>query len=124
MIPGVNLLSLALQVITPQQIVLHKWVSRSQNSLGRWVNVYAPGIPVEGSWQPTDTKRYAELGFDVKKDYFTFYTSEPIRSIDRDTGVDVCYRDGRKYETAGETNWQTLDGWQAAYFVDVGPENG
>lgn len=123
MIPGINLLSIALGVITPQQIVLHKWLSRSKNDLGHWVPVYAAGVPVEGSWQPTDTKRYAELGFDATKDYFTFYTTEPIRNLSRGTGVDVCYHNGRKYETVGETNWQTVDGWQAAYFVDVGSDN-
>lgn len=119
-VPGMNLLSLALTVIAPQTVILYKALPRQQNDRGDWVSPYEQGFPVEGSWQPVDRAKYESLGLDMEKSYFMFYTQEPIRAIEPDASPDLCERDGRKYSTTGGTNWQTIDGWQSALFVDIG----
>jgi hypothetical protein len=122
LVPGSNLLAIALGVIGKQTIVLYKEVSRVQQPKGDWLSTYAPGVPVEGSWQPVDSRKYAELGLDLKKKYFNFYTSELIVGADRGRGADQATYGGRKYATVGDTAWSLVDGWQAAIFVDIGPD--
>jgi hypothetical protein len=120
LIPGSNLLGMALGVIGAQSIVFYRATGRTQNPRGDWVPTYAAGVPVEGSWQPVDSRKYAELGLDLKRKYFNFYTRELVLSADREQSPDIATRDGRRYETVGTTPWNTVDGWQAAMFVDVG----
>lgn len=122
-VPGSNLLGMALGVIGSQSVVLYRAIDRDQNPRGDWVTVFAPGVPVEGSWQPVDSRKYVELGLDLKRQYFNFYTSEPIEGAERGTGADQCRRDGRIYEVVGDTPWQSIDGWTSAMFVDIGPDN-
>lgn len=119
-IPGSNLLSIALSVITPQSIALSRALSRTQNAVGEWVTTYAAQIPVEGSWQPVDRTKYEALGLDLMKNYYTFYTSEPIKSINRGDSPDLCERNGRKYSAIGDVPWNDIDGWQSVTFVDIG----
>lgn len=121
-VPGSNLLSIALGVIGSQSIQLTRFVSRVQNARGDWVNTYAAAVPVEGSWQPVDARSYQALGLDVKKRYFNFYAQEPIAIVARDAAPDVAARNGRRYETVGDTPWRDVDGWAAAMFVDVGAD--
>jgi predicted NAD-dependent protein-ADP-ribosyltransferase YbiA (DUF1768 family) len=119
-VPGSNLLGIALTVIAPQQIVLYRFLSRTQNAIGEWVSTYAAGIPVEGSWQPVDQNKYESLGLDLSKKYYMFYTSEVIESIARGVSPDLAERNGRKYSTVADTPWNDVDGWQSAMFVDIG----
>lgn len=121
-VPGSNLLNIALGVIGKQSILLSKFQSRVINGAGKWVNTYAAQIPVEGSWQPIDQRQYAQYGLDLQKQYFMFYTTEPIESVKRDTAPDIATRNGRKFETIGDTPWSDVDGWCSAMFVDVGPD--
>lgn len=121
MIPGMNLLATALTVIAPQQIVLYRAIGRTQNAVGQWVTQYAPGVPVEGSWQAVDRNKYEQLGLDLSKSYFNFYTRETITAIQPNESPDICERDGRKYSAVSETPWNNIDGWQGTLFVDIGP---
>lgn len=120
MIPGMNLLAAALTVIAPQQIVLYRATGRVENAVGQWVTSYAPGVPVEGSWQAVDRSKYEQLGLDLSKQYFNFYTRDKITAIQPDVSPDLAMRDGRKYSAVGETPWNNVDGWQGTVFVDIG----
>lgn len=119
-VPGSNLLAIALTVITPSEIALSRATGRVQNAVGEWVTTYAPQVPIEGSWQPVDQTKYESLGLDLTKKYFTFYASEVINSINRGESPDLCERNGRKYSTVGDVPWNDVDGWQSALFVDIG----
>jgi hypothetical protein len=119
-VPGSNLLSIALTVITPQQIALSRATARVENAIGEWVTTYAAQAPVEGSWQPVDQTKYESLGLDLTKKYFMFYTTERINSINRGESPDLCERNGRKYSTVSDVPWNDVDGWQSAMFVDIG----
>jgi len=122
LVPGSNLLAMALGVIGSQTIMLYRATGRTQNAKGDWVTTFASAFPVEGSWQPVDSRKYAELGLDLKRTYFNFYASEQIEGVGRGRGADQCRRDGRIYEVVGDTPWRNVDGWQAAIFVDIGPD--
>ena len=119
-VPGSNLLAIALTVIAPQQIVLYRATGRAENAIGEWVTTYSPGYPVEGSWQPVDQSKYESMGLDLTKKYFMFYASERINSINRGESPDLAERDTRKYSTVGDVPWNDVDGWQSAMFVDIG----
>jgi len=119
-VPGSNLLAIALTVIAPETIALYPATGRTQNSIGEWVTTYAAGLPVEGSWQPIDQSKYESLGLDLSKRYFMFYASEDITGIVRNESPDIAERKGRKYSTVGDTPWYDVDGWQASMFVDIG----
>jgi hypothetical protein len=120
MVPGSNLLAIALTVIAPQQITLYRTTGRVENAIGEWVTTYAPGFPVEGSWQPVDQTKYEALGLDLSKKYFMFYASERIEAITRGQAPDLAERNGRKYSTVSDNPWNDVDGWQSAMFVDIG----
>jgi hypothetical protein len=119
-VPGSNLLSIALTVIAPTQIALSRATGRVQNAIGEWVTTYAVQVPVEGSWQIIDQAKYESLGLDLTKKYFMFYASEKINSINRGESPDLCERNGRKYSTVSDVPWNDVDGWQSAMFVDIG----
>lgn len=119
-VPGSNLLAIALTVIAPQQIVLYRATGRAENAIGEWVTTYAPGYPVEGSWQPVDQMKYEALGLDLAKKYYMFFASERIESIARGESPDLAERNGRKYSTVSDNPWNDVDGWQSAMFVDIG----
>jgi hypothetical protein len=120
MVPGDNLLSIALTVIAPQSIALSRATGRTKNAVGDWVTTYAAQVPVEGSWQPIDQTKYEALGLDLSKKYFMFYTTEHITAIERNGSPDLCERNGRKYSTVSDLPWLDVDGWQSAMFVDIG----
>lgn len=119
-VPGSNLLSIALTVIAPTAIALSCAIGRTQNAVGEWVTTYAAQVPVEGSWQPVDQTKYESLGLDLSKKYFMFYASEQIDSINRGESPDLAERNGRKYSAVGDVPWNDVDGWQSAMFVDIG----
>lgn len=119
-VPGSNLLNIALTVIAADQIVLYRATGRAENNIGEWVTTYAPAFPVAGSWQPVDQTKYELLGLDLSKKYFMFYASEQITAIERGVAPDLCERNGRKYSTVSDTPWGDVDGWQSAMFVDIG----
>jgi hypothetical protein len=121
MIPGINLLNLALTVIEPQGVEWHKFGARTQNALGQWITTYQPGVAIWGSWQPLESKRYAELGLDLAKRYFVFYTSNDLTGVERGESGDVLIWNGRKFQIQDDTVWYQMDGWDGIICVDIGP---
>lgn len=121
MIPGVNLLNSALSVIGTKRVVWRAFLSRSQNSLGNWINTYKRDVWLTGSWQSDPADRVKELGYDTSKTYRRFYVSAPVDGVNRGTSPDLLIADGRKYEVVSTDDWIVQDGWIAILCVDVGP---
>lgn len=121
MIPGINLLNLALTVIAPLPVQWQQATGRTQNAVGQWVTAYAAPVTLSGSWQALDSATYRELGLDLAKTYFLFYVaSAPVDAIGRGDSGDIIIRDGRRYHVESATNWQGIDGWRGLLCVDVG----
>lgn len=121
MIPGINLMNVALTVIGSKRVVWRAFLSRSQNSLGNWINTYKRDAWLSGSWQSVPADRVKELGYDTSKTYKNFYVSAPVDGVNRGTSPDLLIADGRKYEVVSTDDWIVQDGWVAILCVDVGP---
>lgn len=120
MIPGINLLNIALGAIQPQQITWFRFLGNTENELGQDIPAFDAGTPIIGSFQPVDARTVQQLGLDIQKSYRNLYTSNPIESLKRDTSPDYVVFQGRKYEVVGDTDWSVQDGWKALMFVDTG----
>jgi len=120
MIPGINLLSIALGAIASQTGQWLKFMGNTQNSQGQDIPQYYPAETVIGSFQSTDARTIADMGLDVTAKYRTFYSSTQIAITDRGTSPDLLIFYGRKYQVAGELDWINQDGWKGVVLVDIG----
>ncbi len=120
MIPGLNLLDIALTAITPQQGQWLRFIENGQNSQGQDIPVYAPVEPIEGSFQSTDAQTVQTMGLDVTAKHRTLYTKSPVAVTDRSTSPDLLIFYGRKYQVVGELDWINQDGWKGVVLVDIG----
>lgn len=120
MIPGINLLDIALTAIEPQSGEWTRFIGNAENSQGQDVPTYAPMEIVSGSFQSTDAQTVQMLGLDVTAKHRTFYTKSPIAITDRNTSPDLLTFYGRKYQVVGELDWINQDGWKGVVLVDIG----
>lgn len=123
MIPGANVLNMALQIIAQQTVQYYAFVSRSLNAVGQDIAVYASVINLVGSWQPVPRQVYVLYGLDLQKDYFTFYTSNNVLDITRNVSGDQLSYRGRRYQVESNNDWYQLDGWKGILCVGLGATN-
>lgn len=116
-----NLLNIAASVIPQQVVVWRRFVNRTQDARGRWINEYAEPENVIGSFQPVDARTAKELGFDLSRSYATLHTSHDLQDVQRGTAPDQIIFDGEAYDVVGETDWYAQDGWKHVYCVKVVP---
>lgn len=121
MIPGLNLLAMALTVIQPQGIVLHRFISRVSGGVGKWVSTYAAPEPIAtASVQAVSTEKRQVLGLDADKDYVTLFAPAAVRSAARSTAPDRFDWAGSTWECVSATDWLEQDGWTQSVAVRVG----
>jgi len=120
-VPGANLLSIALRVIAPQTLAHRAFVSRSPNVSGDWVNVYADPVNITGSMQAVNTKLYQMLGLDLAKNYSTLYTQATVLATTRDRSGDLLEYGGKTWQAESDMNWHAQDGWTKVLCVEVPP---
>ncbi len=123
MIPGINLLGLALSVITPQSVDYLKSTGRTQTAgTGRWIAQYAAAVPVNnGSVQAISRDSYAELGLDLARNYVEWIA--PIDGVDvkRDGSGDMIEWNAKQWQLISQEDWLQQDGWKIFIGVEVGP---
>lgn len=124
MIPGQNLLNMALTLIAKQAVTYYQYVSRTPNLVGQYVTTYATGVDMYGSFQAVPKRLYEQYGLDLQKSYSTFYTSNPILDITRDVSGDQMVYAGRRYQVESNNDWYAQDGWKGVLVVDLGAEDG
>jgi hypothetical protein len=122
-IPGQNLLTMALTMITRQAVTYYKAVGRELNSLGQWVTMYADGITIYGSWQPVPREILRQFGLDFQKDYYTLYAPENVFDIDRDITSDQIAFNGQLFQVESDNDWFALDGWKGILCIHIGSDN-
>ncbi|ASG88408.1 phage collar protein [Salmonella enterica] len=120
MIPGSNLLNLALSVIGSQALEYHAFTGRQTNAAGYDVAEYAEPMPVVGSFQPVPRTQYANLGLDYQKTYWNFYVSADVIDVARDVSGDQFAFDGLRYQCESITPWRSIDGWNAVLCAEIG----
>ena len=122
MIPGANLLRMALRLIGPQTVVLYRFSARTLEPNGQWVSAFSsPLVVTEGSLQAVPVTRYAAMGLDYERTYVTWYTSALCQGAARDRAPDQFVWNGRLFDVHSVTPWMLQDGWNEVVGVDVGP---
>ena len=120
MIPGQNLLNMALTVIARQTITYYQYTGRALNNVGQDVTTYADPVSMVGSLQPVPRQLYAQWGLDLQKSYYTFYTSNNILDIRRDVSADQFAFNNQRYQVESNNDWYAQDGWKGVLCVLIG----
>lgn len=121
LVPGMNLLGVALGAIRGQLVGYHAWEGRAPDPKGILKDVFAARVEIPGSMQPVSRDRVQFLGLDASKSYATLYAPGVAHPVSRDRGADKFDFNGRMYAAEGKTDWTAQDGWNGVLLVDVGP---
>jgi len=108
---GSNILEDALELIDRQFIQYYKFISRSLNDVGEWIDVFADPVQIEGSFQPVPRTLYEQYGLDYSKDYVTFFSLANVKEFDRDVSSDQIYFGSDQYNCQSTTKWYQIDEW-------------
>ena len=116
-IPGQNLLKMALTAIFPQNCAWYAFSGRTLNAVGQYVTSYNAPVTIPGSFQPLSRQAKFALGLDWQKSYYTFYTSNNIGDIERDTSPDLFVQGENVYQVESNTQWLDQDKWVGSLVV-------
>ena len=119
LIPGANLLGMALRVINPQGVAWQHFTGRVRNAGGSYVNTYAAVVNITGSFQPISRERYGLLGLDLAKNYGVLFTLAAVQALKRDGAGDLVTYNGKLYQIESEQDWTGQDGWASFTCVEV-----
>lgn len=122
MIPGANLLKMALSAQGQQFALWHRATGRQLNAVGQWVTAYANPILISGSIQATPKTLYAANGLDYQKNHITCFFDLGVNVIQRGESGDQLTYAGRRWQFLSGTNWQPQDKWQELIAVDIGED--
>lgn len=122
MIPGQNILNMALTVIAQQTVIYYHDLGRSLNNVGQYKTQYATGITMVGSFQPVPRKLYQAYDLDLQRSYFTFHTSHNLLDVNRDVSGDQIAFNGKRFQCESNDEWFSLDGWKEILCVHIGDD--
>lgn len=123
MIPGSNLLSMALSVIAPQTVSYYRFTGNTVNAIRNKIPSYADPVDILGSLQPVARALYSQYGLDLSKKYFILFTENNLIAVDRSIAGDQISVEGVRYECLSATEWFNLDGWVEILCVRIAPAN-
>lgn len=119
MIPGANLLRLAMGPIARQTLTHSAWVSRTVNAAGDYVSTFAAGVTITGSMQPVKKELYQQLGLNLAKNYYQLHTEADVRVTARDREGDLLTFAGKTVQAESDWEWRSVDGWRKILCVEV-----
>lgn len=120
-VPGSNLLKLALSVQGVQWVLWAQDLGRVTNAAGKDVTTYGFPVAVPGSFQPMSRGRVVIQGWDINKHYATFYAAEPLKPVGRGVSGDQFAYDGWLWQAEDGQDWYRQDGWSSIVVVRVKP---
>lgn len=118
-VPGSNLLALALGVIGNQMVQWHKFAGLTTNAAGVQRPTWAAPVTINGSFQPADAATIQQLGLDWTRNYVNFFAPAEFKEIERDQSSDRVSYAGRMYQVVGKAAWYHQDGWERVLCVEV-----
>lgn len=124
MVPGSNLLGMALRIIARQSFTYYAYMDRVKNAAGLLVPAYSSPVELTGSVQPVPRILYEQLGLDLQRNYLTFFVEKDILDIRRDVSGDKFVFNGLTFQCESITNWFPMDGWVPVLAVQVVGDNG
>jgi hypothetical protein len=119
MIPGANLLRMALTAIAPQTVEYYAYTSRTLNAVGMYVTTFAEPVDVQGSFQPVPRALYQQLGLDFTKNYAMFYATQQLGDVTRDRTGDQLAFNGKRWQIEAANDWHAVDGWNGVLCIEV-----
>lgn len=111
MIPGQNILNMALTVIAKQTVTYLQANGRRLNAIGQDITDYMNPKLIKGSFQPIQKNLYQSLGLDFQKSYFNFFVSKDVIDIRRDFSSDQLIFGNQLFQCLSCTEWIGVDGW-------------
>lgn len=114
MIPGSNLLRMALTVIAPTQNVAYRaYMGEHENSFGGTVPNYGTTTPLFGvSVQPITKEQIQQMGLAVNKRYVSVWTLTDVEAAWRGRQNDILLWSGSEWEVLPQEDWIIQDGWR------------
>jgi hypothetical protein len=119
MIPGANILSTALRVLSAQSFQYLACQPRDLNSIGVYVPSYAPPVTLTGSVQPVPRELYERYGLEFQRNYINVFVSRDVIDVARDVSGDKVTFNGDNYQCMSKTPWYAVDGWDQILCVQV-----
>lgn len=120
MIPGSNILNMAMSVIAKENVAYYRYDARAVNSIGMLETSYKPTCVFQGSVQAVPHSQYQNLGLDFNKSYVKVYAPKNALDVTRDISGDQIAWNGRRYQCLSKTDWYGQDGWMEMLCVDIG----
>lgn len=118
-IPGANVLGLALSIIARQKFQYKAFVSRATADNGMLVSNYDDPVAMSGSVQAVPRNLFANMGLEFNKSYFWFYVERSVVDVTRDVSGDQFLWNGGTFQALSKTPWSAIDGWDAVLTVQV-----
>lgn len=118
-IPGADILSIALQVIASQQFDYYAFAARAKQPNGLWLPAYSPPVSLMGSVQPVPRDIKIQQGLELQTNYITVYVSQAVLDVSRDASGDQIIYNGNVYQVLSRTAWDAVDGWDAILCVQT-----
>jgi hypothetical protein len=119
MIPGSNILNMALRVISKQCFDYYKFMSRTKQPNGQFLATYYAPQNLSGSVQPVPRELFEEMGLDLQRTYMNFFVSQDIIDVKRDVSGDQFFFAGRTFQCLSITPWIAIDGWNQVLAVVI-----
>lgn len=119
LVPGSNILNLALMVIAKQQFNWYPFANRLDQPNGQYLSVYNTPVSLLGSVQAVSRNLYQEYGLDFDKYYLHFFVSQNVIDVTRDVSGDVIVFEGNTYQCLSITPWFGIDGWVEIVAVQI-----
>jgi hypothetical protein len=121
MIPGSNILNMAMGVIGRQSFEYNPFLIRKTNEIGQDVAIYDTPQILSGSVQPVPRSLYQQYGLDLDRYYINFYVSKNVMDVARNVSGDQIVFNGNHYQCLSKTDWSPQDGWVAVLAVQITP---
>lgn len=118
-VPGSNLLRMAMGVIGAQEVQWLQFLGKTTNAAGIDVPTFAEPVTVYGSFQAVGQNLLQNLGLDWTKNYATFYATMDFGDVERDKTGDRLVYGGKTFSCESKTPWFEQDGWSRVLCVEI-----
>lgn len=113
MVPGSNLLNMALGVIQPTRgATVEGYLGEVENDFGGTEVSYKPAAPlVNVSIQPMSKQQTQQTGLALNKSYIQIWVNHQIQGAYRGRQNDIINWAGYRWEVQPDADWMIQDGW-------------
>lgn len=121
MIPGINLLNVALGVIGSQPVVYFRDSGQRETlANGNLKTVFEEGKSIlSGSVQAMPKEKVIRQGLEESFDYVEWFVSQSVIGDERDYSGDEIKWNGKRWKVGSVEDWSEQDGWCVATCQEV-----